>query len=54
MAGAAPTPYVPLSIRNIETHALIASPSSIILGDAPWFKLYSGNAYDRYASDVSL
>jgi hypothetical protein len=47
LAGAAPSPYVPLSIRNIETHAATASLSSL-MWDTLWFNLYGGYVYDRY------
>ncbi len=51
-AGAAPTPYVPLSIRNMEVHSATASLSTQL--DGLWFNLYGGYAYDRYASSGGL
>jgi hypothetical protein len=48
LTGAAPSPYVPLSIRNMETHAATASLSSL-MWDSFWFNLYGGYVYDRYA-----
>lgn len=48
LTGTAPTPYVPLSIRNMETHAATASLSSL-MWDSFWFNLYGGYVYDRYA-----
>jgi hypothetical protein len=47
-AGAAPTPYVPLSIRNRETHAGIGSVSAQIFGPL-WLDGFGGYVYDRYA-----
>ena len=52
--GAAPTPYIPLSIRNTETHAVTASLSSLVWGDTLWFDLYGGYVKDRYASDGAV
>ena len=52
--GAAPTPYVPLSVRNMETHAVTASLSSALWSDAVWFDLYGGYVTDRYANDGAL
>ena len=49
--GAAPTPYIPLSIRNTETHAVTASLSSLLWGDTLWLDLYGGYVTDRYASN---
>jgi hypothetical protein len=52
--GAAPTPYVPLSLRNMETHAVTGSLSSLLWGDTLWLDLYGGYINDRYASDGAL
>jgi hypothetical protein len=52
--GAAPSPYVPLSLRNIETHAVTGSVSSLIWGDTFWMDFYGGYITDRYASDGGL
>ena len=46
--GTAPTPYVPLSIRNMETHAAIGSLSTAVW-DQVWFDAFGGYVYDRYA-----
>jgi hypothetical protein len=48
-SGAAPTPYVPLSLRTMETHAVTASLSSLLWGDTLWLDLYGGYVDDRYA-----
>lgn len=48
LTGTAPSPYIPLSIRNMETHAATASLSSL-MWDSFWFDLYGGYVYDRYA-----
>ena len=53
-AGAAPTPYIPLSLRNMETHAITASLSSLLWGDTLWLDLYGGYIKDRYASDGAI
>jgi hypothetical protein len=47
--GTVPSPYVPLSIRNMETHATTMALSSAGLWDGVWFDLYGGYVYDRYA-----
>lgn len=52
--GSAPSPFIPLSIRNMETHAITASLSSLLWGDTLWFDLYGGYVKDRYASDGAL
>ena len=52
--GAAPTPYIPLSLRNMETHAVTGSLSSLLWGDTLWLDLYGGYIDDRYASDGAL
>jgi hypothetical protein len=52
-AGAAPTPFVPLGIRNIENHAVTANLSSMFFGGL-WFDAYAGYVMDRYASDGLL
>jgi hypothetical protein len=52
-AGTIPTPYVPLSIRNMEVHSATASLSTQMF-DGFWFNLYGGYAYDRYASSGGL
>lgn len=49
LTGTAPSPYVPLSIRNMETHAVTTGISSGALLDGLWFNLYGGYVYDRYA-----
>lgn len=46
--GAAPSPYVPLSIRNMETHAGIGSLSALLFGQL-WLDGFGGYGYDRYA-----
>jgi hypothetical protein len=48
LTGTAPTPYVPLSIRNMEDHAATASLSAA-LWDQVWFDAFGGYIYDRYA-----
>jgi hypothetical protein len=48
LTGTQPSPYVPLSIRNLETHAATGSLTTA-LWDQIWFDLYGGYAYDRYA-----
>ncbi len=45
--GSAPSPYVPLSIRNMETHAGTAS-LSMSLWDQLWLDAFGGYVYDRY------
>ena len=52
--GAAPTPFVPLSLRNMETHAITGSLSSLLWGDTLWLDLYGGYINDRYASDGGI
>jgi hypothetical protein len=52
--GAAPTPYVPLSLRSMETHAVTGSLSSLLWGDTLWLDLYGGYVNDRYASDGGI
>jgi len=49
LTGTVPSPYVPLSIRNMETHALTTALSSGALWDGLWLNLYGGYVYDRYA-----
>lgn len=49
LTGTAPSPYVPLSIRNMETHAITSGLTSGALWDGLWFNLYGGYVYDRYA-----
>ncbi len=51
--GTAPTPFVPLGIRNIENHAVTATLSSDFGGNF-WFSAYAGYVVDRYASDGLL
>lgn len=51
--GAAPTPFVPLSIRDMENHAVTATLSSTFFGGL-WFDAYAGYVVDRYASDGLL
>ena len=43
-----PTPYVPLSLRNLEDHAATASLSAS-LWDQIWLDAFGGYVYDRYA-----
>ena len=52
--GAAPSPFVPLGLRNMETHAITGSLSSLIWGDTFWMDLYGGYITDRYASDGGI
>ena len=52
-AGAAPTPFVPLGIRDIENHAFTATLSSTVLGGL-WFSAYGGYITDRFAGDGLL
>ena len=52
--GAAPSPFVPLSLRNMETHAITGSLSSLLWGDTLWMDLYGGYITDRYASDGGI
>jgi hypothetical protein len=51
--GAAPTPFVPLGIRNIENHAVTLNLSSD-LGNGFWFAAYAGYVVDRFAADGLL
>lgn len=51
--GSAPTPFVPLGIRNMENHAVTLNLSST-LGDGFWFAAYAGWVKDRYGSDGLL
>jgi hypothetical protein len=51
--GAAPTPFVPLGIRNIENHAVTLNLSATFW-DGFWFAAYAGWVKDRYASDGLL
>jgi len=53
LTGTAPTPYVPLGIRNIENHAVTVSLSSLPW-QGFWFSAYGGWVYDRYSSDGLL
>jgi hypothetical protein len=48
--GTAPTPFIPLGLRNIENHAVTATLSSTVF-DGVWFSGYAGWVTDRYASD---
>jgi hypothetical protein len=48
LTGTAPSPYVPLSIRNLEDHAATASLSAS-LWDQVWLDAFGGYVYDRYA-----
>jgi hypothetical protein len=52
-AGAVPTPFVPLGIRNMENHAVALNLSGF-LGDGFWFAGYAGWVTDRYASNGLL
>lgn len=52
-AGTAPTPYVPLGIRNMENHAITANFSSRFFENF-WFSSYAGYVIDRYAADGLL
>jgi len=54
LAGTAPTPYVPLSLRNMEVHKVTGSLSSLLWGDTLWLDLYGGYVNDRYASDGAI
>ena len=54
LTGAAPTPYVPFGLRNLETHAVTGTLSSLIWGDTLWLDLYGGYIVDRYASDGAI
>ena len=51
--GAAPTPFVPLGIRDMENHAVALNLSGF-LGDGFWFAGYAGWVGDRYASNGLL
>jgi hypothetical protein len=51
--GAAPTPFVPLGIRDIENHAVTLNLSST-LGDGFWFGAYGGWVKDRFGGDGLL
>lgn len=51
--GAAPTPFVPLGIRDMENHAVTATLSSTFFGGL-WFSAYAGYVVDRFASDGLL
>jgi hypothetical protein len=52
-SGAAPTPFVPLGLRNIENHAVTLNLSSDVWNGF-WFAAYAGWVKDRYASDGLL
>jgi hypothetical protein len=52
-AGAAPTPFVPLGIRDMENHAVALNLSGF-LADGFWFAGYAGWVVDRYASNGLL
>jgi len=51
--GQAPTPFVPLGIRNMENHAVTLNLSSD-LGNGFWFAAYAGYVVDRFAADGLL
>ncbi|MFO1247494.1 MAG: hypothetical protein U1E93_04550 [Alphaproteobacteria bacterium] len=51
--GQAPSPFVPLGIRNMENHAVALNLSSD-LGNGFWFAAYAGYVVDRFASDGLL
>ena len=51
--GTAPTPFVPLGIRNMENHAVTLNLSST-LGNGFWFAAYAGWVKDRFAADGLL
>jgi hypothetical protein len=53
LTGAAPSPYVPLSIRDIENHAVAANLTGSF-GPGLWFSAYAGWVVDRYTSDGLL
>jgi hypothetical protein len=53
-AGATPTPFVPLGIRNLENHAFTATLSSLVLGGGLSFNAYAGYIVDRFSSDGLL
>ena len=52
-AGATPTPFVPLGIRDMENHAVALNLSGF-LADGFWFAGYAGWVVDRYASNGLL
>lgn len=52
-AGAVPTPFVPLGIRDLENHAAALNLSGF-LADGFWFAGYAGWVVDRYASNGLL
>lgn len=52
-AGAVPTPFVPLGIRNMENHAVAVNLSGL-LADGFWFAGYAGWVVDRYAANGLL
>jgi hypothetical protein len=52
-AGAIPTPFVPLGIRNMENHAVAVNLSGF-LADGLWLTGYAGWVVDRYAADGLL
>lgn len=51
--GTAPTPFVPLGIRNIENHAVTLTLSSLPW-QGFWFNAYGGWVRDRYSTDGLL
>ena len=53
LTGSTPTPYVPLSIRNMETHAGTFSLSGTAW-DQLWLNAFGGYAYDRYAKQSGV
>ena len=51
--GTAPTPFVPLGIRDMENHAVTFNLSASF-GEGFWFAAYAGWVKDRYAADGLL
>ena len=51
--GAAPSPYVPLSVRDMEVHSGTVSLSNNFW-DALWLDLYGGYSIDRFANEGGI
>ncbi len=51
--GSAPSPYVPLSVRDMEVHSGTVSVSNNFW-DALWLDLYGGYSIDRFANDGAI
>lgn len=52
--GAAPSPYIPFGLRDLETHAATGSLSALMLGNSTWLDLYGGWIDDRYTTNGAI